>query len=164
MFNLHPLLIGVAVLLAGAALPTAAHADVDDTSKTKGEITQFLHSVEQALARGDNETQVAKMLYADNVLMTGEGEEGGTRGITAAIADVKGWMESLGPGGAKTCRYTVVDPVVATSTTFASFLVLRCKANPPVLPDDQVLRMMYAWKKMPQGWRVVLEMWAPGKL
>src|ERR1700684_4541769 len=110
MLDARTLIAAMSLILGGALLPCAAQADDAGADHTKAEIAQFLHSVEHALARGDNETQVAKMLYADDVLMTGEGEEGGTRGITAAIADVKGWMESLGPGGAKTCRYTVVDP------------------------------------------------------
>jgi hypothetical protein len=164
MLDARTLIAAMSLILGGPLLPCAAQADDAVTDHTKAEITQFLHSVERSLARGDDEVQVAKMLYADDVLMTGEGEEGATRGMSAAIADVKGWMDSLGPGGAKTCRYTVVDPVVASGTTFTSFLVLRCKANPPVLKEDQVLRMMYGWKHVPQGWRVVLEMWAPGKL
>jgi hypothetical protein len=80
------------------------------------------------------------------------------------IKDVQGWMDSLGPGGTKGCKYTIVDPVVSSATTFSSFLLLRCRANPPVLKEDQVLRMMYVWKKLPEGWRVVLEMYAAGKM
>ena len=130
----------------------------------RAQIAVTLKSMEKALARGEDATTISKMLYASNVLITGEGEVGGTRGIDAATKDVQGWMDSLGPNGAKGCGYTIVDPVVSSTTTFSSFILLKCTANPPVLPADQELRMMYIWQKQAQGWRVVLEMWAPGKL
>jgi hypothetical protein len=131
---------------------------------TKEQIATALHSLEQALARGDSATQIANRLYASDDLLTGEGEPGGTRGMADTIKDVQGWMDSLGPGGTKGCKYTIVDPVVSSATTFSSFLLLQCRANPPVLKEDQVLRMMYVWKKLPEGWRVVLEMYAAGKM
>jgi ketosteroid isomerase-like protein len=104
------------------------------------------------------------MLYANDDRLTGEGEAASTRGMADTIKDVQGWMDSLGPGGTKGCKYTIVDPVVSSATTFSSFLLLRCKANPPVLATDQELRMMYVWKKEAQGWRVVLEMYESGKM
>jgi ketosteroid isomerase-like protein len=121
-----------------------------------------LHKVEAALARGDTAEQVARSLYADNVLMVGEGETGSSRGMDVAIKDVQGWMDSLGPNGGKGCKYSIPDPVVASEKTFTSFVLLVCKANPPVLPEDQQLRMVYSWEKRSDGWRVVLEMWALG--
>jgi ketosteroid isomerase-like protein len=131
---------------------------------TKEQIARALHSLEHALARGDSATEIAKMLYADDDVLTGEGEPGSTRGMADTIKDVQGWMDSLGPGGTKGCKYRIVDPVVSSATTFSSFLLLRCKANPPVLKTDQELRMMYVWKKFPEGWRVVLEMYASGSM
>jgi ketosteroid isomerase-like protein len=128
------------------------------------QIEHALQTLEQALVRGDSATAVAKSLYAEDDLLTGEGEAGSTRGMAATIKDVQGWMDSLGPGGTKGCKYTIVDPVVSSPTTFSSFLLLKCKANPPVLKADQDLRMMYVWKKLPQGWRVVLEMYESGIL
>lgn len=144
--------------VAGAVQPAIA-ADA-----TRTQIEASLKTLEKALVRGDSATAVSKLLYADDDLLTGEGEAGGTRGMAATIKDVQGWMDSLGPGGTKGCKYTIVDPVVSSETTFSSFVLLKCKANPPVLKADQELRMMYIWKKLPQGWRVVLEMYESGKL
>ena len=131
---------------------------------TRSQIVDALHSLEGALARGDNATQISNMLYANDDRLTGEGEAASTRGMADTIKDVQGWMDSLGPGGTKGCKYTIVDPVVSSATTFSSFLLLRCKANPPVLATDQELRMMYVWKKEAQGWRVVLEVYESGKM
>jgi amino acid transporter len=154
-------LICCAATCAASQAVVAAETAADGS---RAQIAATLKSMEKALARGENATTISKMLYASNVLITGEAEAGGTRGMDGAIKDVQGWMDSLGPNGAKGCGYTIVDPVVSSATTFSSFILLKCKANPPVLPQDQELRMMYIWKKQSQGWRVVLEMWAPGKL
>jgi ketosteroid isomerase-like protein len=131
---------------------------------TRRQIADALHSLEAALARGDNATQISHMLYANDDRLTGEGETASTRGMADTIKDVQGWMDSLGPGGTKGCKYTILDPVVSSATTFSSFLLLHCKANPPILKDDQELRMMYVWKKQAPGWRVVLEMYESGKM
>jgi ketosteroid isomerase-like protein len=157
--------IGALTLLVGGALAGSSTAGAADPAAgdTKAQIAQALHAVEKAFARDAGGEELARMLYTDNVTMIGEGEDKASRGMDTAIADSKGWLESLGPHGGKTCKYTIEEPVVASSTTFSSFLLLRCKANPPVLPQDQDLRMMYVWEKTSKGWRVVLEMWAPGK-
>jgi ketosteroid isomerase-like protein len=148
----------VAVSLNLVAGPASA------ADSTRGQIEAAISKLEKALARGESAEVISKMLYADDDLLTGEGEAGGTRGMTATIKDVQAWMDSLGAGGTKGCKYTLVDPVVSSATTFSSFILLKCKANPPVLKEDQNLRMMYVWKKLPQGWRVVLEMYESGKL
>ena len=157
---------GAVLMSAGwlMSLSQTLPAATAGSDTTKEQIATALHSLEQALARGDSATQIANRLYASDDLLTGEGEPGSTRGMADTIKDVQGWMDSLGPGGTKGCKYTIVDPVVSSATTFSSFLLLRCKANPPVLKEDQVLRMMYVWKKLPEGWRVVLEMYAAGKM
>jgi len=157
-------LFALPLMMCGALLmPHMAAADDTGPGPRKAEIMARLHEVEQALARGDGAQKIAKMLYAENVLMVGEGEEKSSKGMAKATSDVQGWLDSLGPNGGKTCKYSIPDPVVASATTFSSFVLLHCKANPPVLPEDQELRMMYSWEKSVQGWRVVLEMWAPGK-
>jgi len=155
-------LVTVAIVVAGFMPLLAWSAETPDP--TRVEINQALQTLEQALARGEDATKVSKRLYADQDLLVGEGDTGATRGMKGTVVDVQGWYDSLGPGGTKGCHYTIEDPVVSSATTFTSFILLRCKANPPTLASDQELRMVYAWKKLPEGWRVVLEMWAPGKL
>ena len=165
MIKTSTLMVPIALLFCGAiSIPEmAAPADQNTASRSKSEIALALHAVEEAFGRGADGEELARMLYADKVTMIGEGEDKASRGMATAIVDSKGWLETLGPNGEKTCKYTIEEPVVASSTTFSSFLLLRCKANPPVLPQDEDLRMMYVWEKSSKGWRVVLEMWAPGK-
>lgn len=153
------------LLLASCAVwtsPSDVYAKGAAADDVKAEIMAKLHKVEAALVRGDTAEQVARSMYANNVLMVGEGEAASRRGIDVAITGVQGWMDSLGPNGGKGCKYSIPDPVVASDSTFTSFVLLVCKANPPVLTEDQQLRMVYSWEKGSDGWRVVLEMWALG--
>jgi hypothetical protein len=153
----------LAALLAGVVSPSSS-ATTSTADVTRAEIEHALQAIERALARGESAAALSKMLYAENALLAGEGEDGSTRGMAATIKDYQAWIDSLGPGGTKGCKYTIVDPVVASATTFSSFLQLHCKANPPVLLKDQDWRLIYVWKKQPEGWRVVLEMYASGKM
>jgi ketosteroid isomerase-like protein len=149
--------------LALAACGAAVSADQSADKRTvRAAIEDKLRSVEGALARGDSADKIARMLYADNVVIT-EDAPGSMRGTAAAIKGVQEWLDALGPGGAKGCKYGVVEPTVESSETFSSYLSLHCKANPPVLKEDMDLRMIYVWQKLPQGWRVVLESVQSGK-
>ena len=62
---------GVAICLA-AGVSQAALAAPPATDATKAEIAATLHTLEKALARGDSATQISKLLYAEDDLLTGE--------------------------------------------------------------------------------------------
>jgi ketosteroid isomerase-like protein len=174
IFNcrLENCMCGIKSVAAAASFAALSAGFISQTSSattpiadaTRTQIEHTLQALERALVRGDGATALSKMLYAENNLIAGEGEDGSTRGMDATIKDYQAWIDSLGPGGTKGCNYTIVDPVVASATTFSSFLQLHCKANPPALPQDKDWRLMYVWKKQPEGWRVVLEMYVSGKL
>lgn len=152
------------ILLFGRCLSQSSSAATPSADATRSEIELALRTIEQALARGDSATVISKMMYSDNDRLTGEGQSGSTRQMAGTIKDFQEWLESLGPGGAKGCKFTIVDPVVASSLTFASFVQLHCSANPPVLAKNQEYRVLYVWRKLPDGWRVVLEMYLSGRL
>jgi len=157
--------VGVASMfwIATAMWSTTASASGQVAAQAKREIEQALRGMETLQERGADGKELSKALYAEEIVIVGEGDSKAQRGLAAATAETQGWLDSLGPNGVKTCKFTLVDPVVASRETFSSFVLLHCKANPPVMREDQDLRMMYIWKKYPQGWRVVLEMFAPGK-
>jgi ketosteroid isomerase-like protein len=151
------------ILLFGGFLSQSSSAVTPIADATRSQIELALRAIEQALARGDSATVISKMMYAENDRLSGEGQSGSTREMAGTIKDFQEWLESLGPGGAKGCKFTIADPVVASSLTFSSFVQLHCSANPPVLSKDQDYRVMYVWRKQPDGWRVVLEMYLSGK-
>jgi ketosteroid isomerase-like protein len=152
------------ILLFGGCLSRSSSAATPSAGATRSQIELALRTIEQALARGDGATAISRMMYAENDRLTGEGQSGSTRQMAGTIKDFQEWLESLGPGGAKGCKFTIVDPVVASSLTFSSFVQLHCSANPPGLPKDQEYRVLYVWRKLPEGWRVVLEMYLSGIL
>src|SRR3981081_4415706 len=103
--NTRVTLIGSLALAAcGVALSANQSAG---KRNVRAAIETRLHSVEAALARGDSAENITRMLYADNVMIT-EDAPGSMRGTAAAIKGVQEWLDALGPGGAKGCKYGVV--------------------------------------------------------
>jgi ketosteroid isomerase-like protein len=164
MCGIRPVTAISLILLFGGFLSQSSSAATPSADVTRSQIELALQAIEEALSRGDSATAISKMMYAENDRLTGEGQSGSTRQIAGTIKDFQEWLQSLGAGGAKGCKFTIVDPVVASSLTFSSFVQLHCSANPPVLPKDQEYRVLYVWRKEPVGWRVVLEMYLTGKL
>ena len=160
MKRMHMKRAGIAVLAAAVTFTGIAAADSAPSAKasgTRAEVAAALSAVSAARTRGDSAAKVAKMRYADDILIVEPGNDPPIRGIAATTTAVKEWMDSLGPGGVKACTYKIVDPVVATAKTFSSFLHMVCKANGTTTKEDMNLRLVYVWEKRPEGWRVVLE-------
>jgi ketosteroid isomerase-like protein len=180
VFKIKKRVAMIALGLGGAMLlPAGASAEDGSSARAKAEVTQAVRAAEKLLAQGVSPETFANALYADDVVMSG-GAPGAKHGKQAVIKEVKDWFDYMGPEGIKTCRYTVEDPVLASSTTVSSFLNLSCKGNLPSVAQDQSKAELYkanganvaqdldytevyVWKKYPQGWRVALEMWVPGK-
>lgn len=150
--------------LLGATGNIRISANERGDDHTQNEVQDALRAVERAFQSEASPAALAALLYTSDVVIVGEGDAKATRGITAAVKDVQGWYDSLGPHGQRTCKYTLVMPIVQSESTFSAFYLLHCSPNPPIHPKDEQLRMIYAWRKEPQGWRVALEMWAPGLL
>ncbi|MBL8267628.1 hypothetical protein [Steroidobacter sp.] len=151
--------VTVALLLSTVVTSVAARAD------TLQEIKAEMATVETALMGGASPAKVAELLYAPDVVMVGEGEAGVTRGMKSAVQALEEHWAGLGPDGQKHCKLTLTgEQAVASATTYAAFLVLHCKPNPPATKEAMDFRTVYVWKKLPQGWRVAIEMWGVGKI
>jgi ketosteroid isomerase-like protein len=158
--SLARILVVAVGLMTGATLSAPAGAKETATRterKTQEAIWQVIQDVEAALQSGASAEKLVDMLYAENIMITEEPPVVNLRGTKQAIEGVQGFLDYLGPGGGKGCKYRMVEPTVASKTTFSSYLALNCSANPPAMKDNLDLRMLYVWKKLPQGWRVVLE-------
>jgi ketosteroid isomerase-like protein len=150
---------------SGLAFTGVALADSASTTDeaVRAEIVKKLGEVTAALTRGDSVEQTTKMMYADDAIIVEPGKDSHViRGISAITKANQEWMDDLGPGGVKSCRFTVIDPVVSSANTFSSWLNLFCKA-PPGKPEDSNARLLYVWRKTPAGWRVTLEAVEEGK-
>jgi ketosteroid isomerase-like protein len=152
-FRVFTVVLGMA---GGVAVSGLCSAEPAAASPARIGVEKVLRSVEAAMSRGESAEKVTRMLYSDDAVIA-EGDTGSMRGMAAAIEGVHGFFDALGPGGGKGCKFTLVDPAVQSTETFASFISLICKPNPPTLKEEMDLRLMYVWKKLPQGWRVVLE-------
>jgi ketosteroid isomerase-like protein len=140
----------------------AAFAEDAATAKARVEAKQAVEAAQKLLQSGASAEDFVNAVYADDVVMIG-GTPGAKRGKAAALAEVKAWFNYMGPNGTKGCSYTMEDPAVVSPNSYASFLNLHCKANPPSVNKDEDYTETYVWKKTPTGWRVALEMWAEGK-
>lgn len=148
-----------ALLVSAIVMTTPAKAD------TLQEIKAAMATVETALMGGASPAKVAELLYAPDVVLIGEGEASVTRGLKAATTMLEEHWKGLGPDGQKYCKLSLSgEQAVSSSTTYAAFLVLHCKPNPPATKEAMDFRTVYVWKKLPQGWRVAIEMWGLGKI
>lgn len=155
--------VGLTIALALAAGMPAC-AEPAPAASPRSEVLSVLREVEAGIARGDSPEKSVNLMYAPDVIIVGEEDVSARRGLKPTVEAVAAFQASLGPNGAKGCRYELPAAEVSSATTFTSFVLLRCKANPPALPEDLDLRMIYSWAKRPDGWKIVLEMWGVGKL
>ena len=134
-------------------------------SSIRQEIEAAVDVIQAAVESGKSAATVAELLYTEDVVIVGEGGGPAVRGKQAALEEMEAHWASLGPGGVQRCKLALADdPGVASAETYASFFVLHCKPNPPVVEEHGDVRGIYVWKKLPQGWRVAIEQWGVGKL
>ena len=163
MFRRLTIVTGVAIAFLTANVATADASE--PRSNPRDEIKAVIKATQIAIANGASATELSEMLYAPDIIEVGEGEPGPKLGMKSAIAEVEAHWASLGPGGHKKCKLRLADyPGLASETTYASFVVLHCEPNPPALMEAQDIRCLYVWKKLPQGWRVVMFQWGIGTL
>ncbi len=145
---------GVGAATADAAAPSA-----------REEIKAALDAQYAAIVGGISAAKFAELLYTPDVVIVGEGDTGLKHGIKTAISELEAHWASLGPDGVKKCKVSLAEgPAVQSAKTYASFAVLHCEPNPPAVKEAGDFRVLYVWKKLPQGWRVALEQWGIGKL
>ena len=151
--------VATACLIGGSAVAYAEPASPRD------EIQATVDAVNAAVMGGISPAGLAEMLFAPDVVGVGEGESDATRGMAANTKAVEEHWAGMGPDGQKKCTLALTeDAGVSSPDTYASFFTLHCEPNPPVVTETSDIRGIYVWKKLPQGWRVALEIWGVGKL
>lgn len=156
--------VSCALLAAASCTVVATGADSAVPGKVQSELEGVLAAQDRANANGESAEQLARRFYTDDVAIVGEGDPHAKHGIDAAIVEMTEWMKSLGPQGQRGCHFHLEGPVIASATSASAFVTLTCNANPPAAPSDQVIRQLFVWKRLPQGWRVAMEMWEGGSL
>lgn len=154
-------------LLSVSLLPTVgANAREASSPKSHAEVAKelraFFADQDQANRDGLSTTELAKRFYAEDAIITGEGDAGPRRGVAASVKALDDWFAYLGPNGNKACAFTVQDTLVASGDLASVFAVLNCKPNPPKTTKEETIRQLFVLKRTPKGWRVVREMWQAG--
>jgi len=128
-------------------------------SETKREIAELLRGAADALRQGATAAEFANMLYAPDLIVVGEGWPRAIRGVQAFLPNLTALLQGWGPNADLT--FFIVDPVMAgesTATTLADVHV----APKGAMPAAENYRVVYAWIRTANGWRVAAEMYTSG--
>lgn len=151
--------LACAISFGAAARDNESNKVSPDLAK---EIRTFFADQDQANRNGLTTTELASRFYAEDAVITGEGEAMPRRGVKGASVALDEWLAYLGPGGNKGCSFAVQDPIVSSGNMVSVFAVLSCKPNPPKTNKQETIRQLFVLKRTSQGWRVVQEMWQAG--
>jgi len=128
-------------------------------SETKQELVQQLKHVADALRSGASATEFSRLMYSPDLIVVGEGWPRAIRGAEAFLPDLTILLDAWGPNADLT--FTIVDPVldgVDVATTLVDVYVAPKKPT----ATAECYRVIYAWKRLADGWRVVAEMFTVG--
>ncbi len=128
-------------------------------SDVKQVLSAQLHGVAEALRHGAGATEFARMLYAPDVIVAGEGWPRAIRGIEAFLPELTALLQGWGPRA--DLEFRIVDPVIDGENT-ATTLVDVHVAQRGSMPAAEDYRVFYAWRRTTAGWRVVAEMYTSG--
>ncbi|TXS91889.1 hypothetical protein FV139_14235 [Parahaliea maris] len=128
-------------------------------SEIRVEIQETLDAVARAVHSGVNVEDIAKLLYMPDMLVVGEGWPGAIRSIEAFLPDFTELVQSWGPE--PELIFTLVDPLIVGSDAVTSLVDLSITCKDPSV-QTEYLRIVYAWVRYEQGWRVKAEMYTVG--
>ena len=132
-------------------------------SEIAKEIQAVLAEVEAFTAQGriGEVRTFAELMYADDVLLVGEGDTAAVRGIQQAIARI---ASAVGDWGERArLKFRLTEPAVTSESIFSAMIDAECH---PERPGAEVIRyrLLAVWKRGPRGWRIAQEMFTSGSL
>ncbi len=128
-------------------------------NETEQEIAEVLRGAADALLHGATAAEFASMLYAPDLIVVGEGWPRAIRGVQAFLPNLNALLQGWGPNADLTFR--IVDPVIA-GESMATTLVDVHVAPKGAMAAAEYYRVMYAWMRTTNGWRVAAEMYTSG--
>ena len=128
-------------------------------SETKRELAQVLQHAADALRAGASATRFSELLYSPNLVVVGEGWPRAIRSIEAFLPDLTALLDAWGPNADLT--FTIVDPVFDVADVATTLVDVYVAPKKPDAPAEYY-RVVYAWKRLAQGWRVAAEMYTVG--
>jgi hypothetical protein len=128
-------------------------------SETKRELAQVLQHAADALRAGASATRFSELLYSPNLVVVGEGWPRAIRGIETFLPDLTALLDGWGPNADLT--FTIVDPLFDGADVATTLVDVHVAPKKPDASAEHY-RVVYAWKRLAQGWRVAAEMYTVG--
>lgn len=130
-------------------------------SNVQDELRAFLDEAERAFARGATAEEIVTLMYDDDPVYVGEGDQAATRGLRDLVVKARTLFADLGARPRVTFR--IGAPVLTSGTVAVAMIEAEC------LPDHPgaglvKYRMMTGLRRGVRGWRVALEISASGPL
>ncbi len=142
--------IGSALTLAAGLAVSADRNDVRDGIQTTIDETNALQK------RSAPGREIAAALFDEDLMITGEGETRGYKGL-ASFIDTFVRLSA----GAANCDLKLIDPIRSSGNLAAAFLSQHCTASKAGEKDEDS-RVLFVFRKSAKGWRVTMGHWSGG--
>jgi len=131
-------------------------------AQVEAELRAVLDEVESAYARGVPPAELMPMWYdQSDVVVVGQGESCASRGFPAALAQAIQKTPLIGER--PQVAFRIDSPIVVADGLAVA--MIDCDAVPDYPAADRMqLRLLTAWCRRPDGWRIVREMFSEGSL
>lgn len=141
---------------AAANAPSAPAAPAEpSTAEVEAGINATFAKVHELLARGAPATEIAEVLYEDDLTITGEGEKSLYPDLKSFVGPLQDYTRN------PTCRLTVVDKIRHSGNLAVAWVAEHCEAHAGQKAEDY--RIMYVFRNGAKGWRVTMEQFGAGK-
>ena len=128
-------------------------------SETKIELIRQLQQVTDALRGGVSAAEFSQLLYSPDLVVVGEGWPRAIRSAEAFLPELVTLLDAWGPNA--DVRFTIVDPFFDGADVATTLVDVYVAPREPTGTAERY-RAIYAWKRLAQGWRVAVEMYAVG--
>jgi ketosteroid isomerase-like protein len=108
-------------------------------------------AVGMELHRNATAKEIADAMYEDDLMIVGEGEK-------ALYRDLKSFMGPLAEyvASGSRCKLEIIDPIRSSGNLAAAFIFEHCNATSATEKDENA-RILYVFRKGPNGYRVNME-------
>jgi ketosteroid isomerase-like protein len=143
-----------AIGLAVTATPPAAAADL---GQARAGIQSTIDKANALFHRSAPAEEIATALFEDDLMVTGEGEKGSYRDLQSFMGQLAAHT-AAGPR----CTLAIVDPIRSSGDLAVAFLSEHCTAE-KAGDEEEYTRVMFAFRKGANGWRVTMASFNFGK-
>lgn len=123
------------------------------------ELAAVFRQAADALRAGASAVEFSRLLYVPELVVVGEGWPRAIRGVDAFLPDLAALLDGWGPNADLT--FSIIDPVLHDGDVATTLVDVYVAPKKPTAVAEYY-RVVYAWRRAPQGWRVAAEMYTVG--